>query len=65
MKVYKIFAIINVLLIAYNFCNYLYLKNNLLKLRLKGSNLEYIYALFNFIILIISVIMIILFILNI
>lgn len=65
MEIYKILAIINVILIAFNFCLYRYVKNNFYELRAMGSKAEDIYAIINFLIVIITTTMIVLFIIGI
>lgn len=64
MPIYKILAIINLILIAFNFCLYRYIKANYFELIAMGSIKEDIYAIINFLIFIITTIMIILFILG-
>lgn len=65
MKVYKILAIINIVLCGISFYLYNYIKSNRLKLLAQGSNLKDIYEFNNFILLINSMAMTILFILGI
>lgn len=65
MPIYKILAIINVILIAFNFYLYRYIKANFFELRAMGSIKEDIYAIIKFLIIIITTIMIVLFILGI
>ena len=65
MKVYKIFAIILIILCGISFYLYRDLKRNFFELRAMGSKKENIYGFNNFIIFILTIPMIILFILNI